>query len=103
MEDRTGDPGKGVTRAKGKMRETMMDGLEAGREGGTEETGTSSGVLCTLRLPAPFLPPHQVSVPFPAAARIQWTLWKESKDRPHQHKALPPTSKSLTQVGTPPL
>lgn len=34
MEDRTGDPGKGVTRAKGKMREMMVDGLEAGREEG---------------------------------------------------------------------
>ena len=33
MEDRTGDPGKGLMRAKGKMRETMVDG-GGGREGG---------------------------------------------------------------------
>lgn len=43
MEDRTGDPGKGVTRAKGKMRETMMDGLEAGRGGGRKKLAPAQG------------------------------------------------------------
>lgn len=38
MEDRTGDSGKGVMRAKDKMRETNGE-WAGGREGGREESG----------------------------------------------------------------
>jgi len=73
MEDRTGDPGKGLMRAKGKMRETMVDGA-GGREGGrgkgegTEETDASSGTL-HAESPCPFLfPPPGIST-FPCCGK----------------------------------
>lgn len=73
MEDRNGDPGKGVMRAKGKRRETTGE-WAGGRKGGREEGGrncTSSEALCTLKLPALSFFSSQVLMHFPAVARIQ--------------------------------
>lgn len=68
MEDRTGDPGKGVTRAKGKMRETMMDGLEAGRGGDGRNWHQLRGALHT-EAPCPFpSPPPGISA-FPCCGK----------------------------------